>query len=106
MKLFGKTVLVGVGLAAACGWSADNRFVLPTETVKFKPGANVELLNKQCLVCHSADYVSTQPALPRATWAAIVQKMREKYGAPITAEQTNGIVEYLGTVYGKRPVTK
>ena len=106
MKLFGKTVLVCVGLAAACGWSADSRFALPTETVKFKPWANVELLNKQCLVCHSADYVSTQPALPRAAWAAIVQKMREKYGAAIPSEQTNGIVEYLGAVYGKPPATK
>ncbi len=101
MKFFGKMVIVGCGLVAVCCWSADRRFVLPPETVKFKPGANVEVVNKQCLVCHSADYVSMQPLLPRAAWAGIVQKMREKYGAPIPAGQTNGIVEYLGAVYGK-----
>lgn len=101
MKISKRTVLLAMSLTAACCWGADRRFVLPTETVKFKPGANVEWVNKQCVTCHSADYVSTQPVLQRGAWAGIVQKMREKYGAPIPAEQTNGIVEYLGTVYGK-----
>jgi|SRR5579872_5907324 len=57
------------------------------------PGADV--VNNNCLVCHSAGMVLTQPRLPRAVWQAEVDKMRSTYKAPIAAEDVPAIVEYL-----------
>jgi cytochrome c551/c552 len=72
---------------------------LPPETEAFKPGAGSEIANAQCLICHSVEYVSTQPPLPRTFWSAEVEKMRDKYGAPIPKEQVEPLVNYLAKTY-------
>src|SRR5438105_3086319 len=56
---------------------------LPPETGAFKQAAGAELANGQCLVCHSVEYVTTQPRMGRTFWKASVVKMQQKYGAPI-----------------------
>ena len=81
--------------------AAERPWKLPAETPKFKPGPGAALATGQCLLCHSADYVSMQPSLDRAGWTASVQKMREKYGAPILTNQVEGLVDYLVKTYGK-----
>ena len=73
---------------------------LPPEPLKLKPGAGSELATGQCLVCHSAHYISTQPVFPRAFWKASVEKMQKKYGAPIPDNQVAPLVEYLVHTYG------
>ena len=74
---------------------------LPEETAAFKPGPHLELVNARCRICHSADYVATQPPnLPRATWNAEVVKMKKVYGAPIADEDIEPIVDYLAKTYG------
>lgn len=73
---------------------------LPPETASFKPGAGAQLANGQCLVCHSVDYVVTQPPFPRAFWAASVKKMRETFGAQIPPELVEPLVDYLARNYG------
>ena len=107
MKLLRISRLVCVPLAVAFAATAAvpravaaERFELPSETATFKPGPGVEAAKAQCLLCHSADYVSTQPRLPRAFWKANVQKMKEKFGAPIPTDQVDTLVEYLATTYG------
>lgn len=85
--------------AVACG--AADAWKLPPETARLKPGPGVELATGQCLICHSADYVGTQPKLTRTAWDATVKKMREKYGAPIQPDQTNALVNYLVANYGR-----
>ena len=108
MKLLRISRLICVSLAVAFAATtaavrhvaAAERFELPPETATFTPGPGVEAAKAQCLLCHSADYVSTQPRLPRAFWKANVQKMKEKFGAPIPADQVDILVEYLATTYG------
>ena len=95
-----KFVALALAIAAASHLTAAERSELPPETATFKPGPGVEVVKAQCLVCHSADYVSTQPRLPRAFWKANVQKMKEKFGAPIPADKVDVLVEYLATTYG------
>jgi sulfite dehydrogenase len=73
---------------------------LPAETASFKPGAGSEIANGQCLVCHSVEYVTTQPALPRTYWSFAVKKMRDKFGAPIPEDQVEPLVNYLSVNYG------
>src|SRR5438876_100505 len=73
---------------------------LPPETGAFKQDRDAEIANGQCLVCHSVEYVSIQPPMPRAFWKSSVQKMQQKYGAPIPEEQVEAVVDYLTKNYG------
>src|SRR5215468_4717648 len=73
---------------------------LPPETGAFKQGTGAELANGQCLVCHSVEYVSTQPPFPRSFWKAEVQKMQQKYGAAIPEGQVEALADYLTGNYG------
>ena len=72
-------------LAACGGGSAPVKIELPPETISFKLAPGSEIANGQCLTCHSVEYVSTQPPMPRAFWAGSVKKMMDKYSAPVPA---------------------
>ena len=80
--------------------AAPVSYTPPPETARFKPAAGVEQAMASCLMCHSTEYVSTQPPLPRATWKAIVLKMQKVHGAPIAEPQVDPIVDYLVKAYG------
>jgi hypothetical protein len=67
-------------------------------------GPGVELVTAQCMLCHSVDYISTQPRMNRAAWTATVTKMKEKYGAPVTPESLEATVNYLVKAYGTERV--
>jgi len=73
---------------------------LPPETAAFKQDNSAEFANGQCLTCHSVEYVIMQPPMPRTFWKATVQKMQQKYGAPIPDDQVEAIVDYLTKNYG------
>ncbi len=73
---------------------------LPLETSVYKAAPGADLANAQCLTCHSAEYVSTQPPMPRAFWKGSVEKMIAKYGAPVPAEQIDPLTDYLAKTYG------
>lgn len=60
------------------------------------PGADV--VNNNCLACHSAGMVLTQPRLPRAAWQAEVEKMRNTFKAPVDAGDVPAIVDYLASL--------
>jgi sulfite dehydrogenase (cytochrome) subunit B len=77
-------------------------YKLPSETVEFKPGPNLEIVQSNCTGCHSADYVQTQPRGPKFKqefWQAEVTKMIKVYGAPIDDANIKKIVEYLAQTY-------
>jgi hypothetical protein len=52
-------------------------------------------------MCHSVDYVTTQPLLPRAAWVASIEKMRAKYGAPVPTNSVAVLADYLTEQYGR-----
>ena len=94
---------VAAGLAGA-GAAAPARYVAPPETATLAPGPNLELAQAHCGLCHSVDYIATQPrsfADPRAVWTAEVAKMRKAYGANLTDEDAAKIVDYLVATYGR-----
>jgi sulfite dehydrogenase (cytochrome) subunit B len=99
-------LLLLMALPLAIAFAADAPFTLPRETTKLKPGAGVELVTAQCLICHSADYISTQPRLTRAQWRASVVKMQQKYGAPIATNSVERLVDYLTGNYGSDTALK
>ncbi|MBS0589059.1 MAG: cytochrome c [Proteobacteria bacterium] len=93
-------------LAATLASAAILTIDLPPETTTtYKPGPNLELVNARCLICHSTDYVATQPPnLPRKTWEAEVTKMKKTYGAPIADDEIATLTDYFAKTYGdERP---
>jgi hypothetical protein len=70
------------------------RMDLPDSDRSF-PGPGADVVNNNCLACHSAGMILTQPRLPRAVWQAEVEKMRNPYKAPVAAENVPAIVDYL-----------
>jgi cytochrome c551/c552 len=98
--LFTYVGLLAVGLGVTVLLAAPMKIELPPETGVFKAGKGAELANAQCLVCHSVEYVSTQPALSRTAWAASVKKMREKYGALVADDHLEALLDYLTINYG------
>lgn len=92
------------------GWSAclttaalagPLKIVLPAETAAFQAGPGAETAMAQCLQCHSAEYITSQPPLGKDAWKASIGKMRAKYGATVSPEAEAVLVEYLAGTYGK-----
>ena len=85
--------------------AADTVFKLPAETARLKQAPGLELANANCILCHSVDYISTQPRLNAAQWRASVLKMQAKYGAPIATNNVDLLVDYLAKHYGNGTTT-
>jgi mono/diheme cytochrome c family protein len=100
-----RLALVGAALGSALALPASGlRIDLPAETARLKDGTGSDLANRQCMTCHSADYVATQPpGKPLAFWKAEVEKMKKVYGAPIPDDQIEPIAQYLTREYGAAP---
>jgi cytochrome c5 len=98
-------VLMLLSAPAALAVSID----LPAETAVFKPSTlpGYELVQRNCMLCHSVHYVQSQPpASSRAYWEATVKKMKKPFGAPFPAEEVPAMVDYLVKTYGaERPAT-
>ena len=88
-------------LSAVSGFAGPVRIELPLERPGFKPGAGLEVALQQCLICHSSEYITTQPPLSKAGWKASVEKMKVKFGAPIPSDQVEALVDYLAAGYGQ-----
>lgn len=80
--------------------AGDVSITLPPETGTYKLGPGVELATANCLMCHSTEYVTSQPPMPRKFWEASVKKMKDKFGAPTPDDQVSALVNYLTTTYG------
>jgi cytochrome c5 len=68
---------------------------LPFGDRMFPDGPGSDLVNSNCLACHSAGMVLNQPALSKAQWHTEVEKMRTAYKAPIDPKDVDAIVDYL-----------
>jgi cytochrome c5 len=77
------------------------RVELPARDEPFPPGVGADIANSQCLICHSAGMVLTQPPLKKDEWRSEIMKMRTAYGAPIPEDQVDGLAEYLKNINGR-----
>jgi sulfite dehydrogenase len=76
---------------------------LPPETASYRtsdlPGYN--LVQQNCLICHSANYVEYQPpGSSREYWDATVHKMKNAFKAPFPDNDIPAMVDYLAKTYG------
>jgi cytochrome c5 len=75
---------------------------LPFGDRMFPDGPGSDLVNSNCLACHSAGMVLNQPVLSKAQWRTEVEKMRTAYKAPIDPKDVDPIVEYLVSIRGTK----
>ena len=73
---------------------------LPTVKVELKAGEGKDTTERYCGICHSLDYITTQPELSKAQWTATVNKMVKVMGAPIPDNEAKLIIDYLDVSYG------
>ncbi len=89
-------------LLAAAAPVAALKIELPPESTSLRAGVGSDLAVRQCVTCHSADYVTIQPpGKPLAFWKSEVEKMKKVYGAPIPDDQIDPIAQYLTREYGE-----
>ena len=102
--------LTGVGVLAATAIvpeapkanpHAADPWVPPVGEPALPEGEPAAPVRRHCALCHSFDYIATQPRLSRTGWAASVEKMRAKYGAPIPTNDVPALVSYLVKHHGK-----
>jgi sulfite dehydrogenase (cytochrome) subunit B len=74
--------------------------VAAAEVTTLRDGAGRDLTVGRCIICHSVEYIpSNAPVMNRGAWQKSIQKMREKFGAPITDGEAQQILDYLATNY-------
>ena len=90
-------VLTSLALAGAWSllWAAAGE-----ETIQLTDAPGRDLTIGRCIICHSIEYIpSNAPAMNRAGWQKTIQKMKERFGAPITDEESKEILDYLDGHY-------
>ena len=70
---------------------------LPADEARFT-GPGADMLERNCLACHSATMISHQPRLTATQWRDVVRKMQNAYHAPIADEDVPEIVERLAAL--------
>lgn len=101
--------LLAAAFCLACPALAETPIILKSFSVSlpdgldpFPGGAAADVVNNNCLTCHSREMVTVQPPLGAATWTATVDKMRKVYKAPISDEDAAAIVRYLTALRGTK----
>ena len=80
---------------------AADEWRLPDEKPAFKSAPGADIAQANCIMCHSHEYITTQPAFTREQWKASVTKMQQKFGAPLAPEAVDALLDYLVQSYGK-----
>ena len=75
--------------------------VLP-ESDKTFLGPGSEVVNNNCVTCHSVEMVLTQPPFSKTAWEGIVKKMAKIYRAPVADTDVGPIVEYLNNLQAQK----
>ena len=98
-----KTLLaLGLALSAIGTATAEDRvsIILPPDSTTLPAGPGMAVTETQCKMCHSLDYITTQPRGGAAQWQGVVTKMKTVYAAPLSEDEAKAIVEYLASHYG------
>lgn len=75
-------------------------YSLLEDTATLRAGLGKETAQKNCVACHSVDYIERQPPkMGRAAWEGVVKKMIASYHAQIDEAEAAAIVDYLAATY-------
>lgn len=101
MKLMILSTLLILSCIAIVSAEDIKTIALPDLKIELRGGEGVDKVKIHCNSCHSLDYITMQPAFSEGQWAAIVNKMRKVFGAPISDVDAELIIKYLSVNYGK-----
>lgn len=73
---------------------------LPNVDVRLAEGQGRDVVERNCIMCHSLDYIPMQPKFTKAQWTATVNKMIKTFGAPVPEDDVEKIIGYLTARYG------
>jgi mono/diheme cytochrome c family protein len=74
------------------------------EVTELRDGPARDLTLGRCSICHSVEYIpANAPAMNRAGWQKTLQKMRERFGAPMSDVEAQQILDYLDANYSGKP---
>jgi sulfite dehydrogenase (cytochrome) subunit B len=94
-------LLILVGPASSAGAASSAAPVAAAaEVTNLREGPGRDLTVGRCAICHSVEYIpSNAPAMNRTAWQKSIEKMKDKFGAPITDEEAKQILDYLDANY-------
>ncbi len=92
-------------LASAAVEAAPKTITLPPDSAQLRASAlpGYALAQRNCVACHSAEYMLYQP--PNATrtyWDAMTKRMKTVFKAPLNDADIPPIVDYLSATYGNQ----
>lgn len=94
-------LIVLLSFAAASGAQQISiKLPLDNPASQVKEGSGADAVRRNCTICHSTDYIVTQPHLDATHWQSEVQKMINVYGARINESDAKVIADYLAKNYG------
>jgi len=100
MRGAGHRLAVFVAVVGAAAGHALSGTASAGEVTDLRQGAGRDLTVGRCIICHSVEYIpSNAPAMDRAAWQKTIQKMKDKFAAPITDEEAKQILDYLDANY-------
>ncbi|HEY6823798.1 MAG TPA: hypothetical protein VI195_05120 [Steroidobacteraceae bacterium] len=91
---------LSAGLLASAVGHVSGAPAAAAEVTELREGPGRDLTVGRCIICHSVEYIpSNAPAMNRAAWQKTIQKMKDRFGAPITDEEAKQILDYLDAHY-------
>ncbi len=91
---------IAAGFAYARAADEVHSIQLPNIATEIRPGEGRDKVAVYCNICHSLDYITTQPGFSRAQWTGTVSKMIKVFGAPVNEGDAKIIINYLSMQYG------
>ena len=97
-----RVLLLALALVATGAAGAEEITLPPDHPYgMLKPGPGSEVAQRNCVPCHSTDYIVRQPPGDAKQWDGVVTKMVKVFGAPVSDADAKTIVDYLARQYGK-----
>jgi len=109
MKITASLTLAATAVATMTSLAAQRTFTLPAETAVYKESSlpGYQLVQRNCIGCHSAHYVQTQPStLSRTYWENTVKRMKKPFGATFPDDDIAAMADYLVKTYGAEQTGK
>ena len=102
-RTLGASFLLVVLVLVTAALAGDKTITMPPDNAyaALAPGHGLDVTQRQCVSCHSTDYIVMQPRGGEKQWSAVVTKMIKVFGAPVSDEDAKAIVAYLATHYDK-----
>ncbi len=95
-----KLILSAALLASPLFAQVKEKIEVPYVAFPIKMDKNFDVLQSNCLMCHSFGYILNQGKQPKAFWQEKVNKMIHSFKAPIDKKSADEVVKYLYKHYG------